>query len=160
MQAAGRLTLLAEARRLDEPDAIEQAAARYYRYFPESQDYHRVHDFDFWTLEPVRWRYIGGFGQIRWLDRVALASPFAGAAEAGMIEHMNADHADAIAHYARLAGLPEEPAARMVGIDGEGFHLRIGARLYWLPFGEPCTNPGAVRQALVGLARAQVWPAG
>ncbi|WP_312145875.1 HugZ family pyridoxamine 5'-phosphate oxidase, partial [Stutzerimonas kunmingensis] len=54
VQAAGRLTLLAEARQLAEPAAIESAAQRYYRYFPESRDYHRVHDFDFWVLEPVR----------------------------------------------------------------------------------------------------------
>ena len=47
VQAAGRLTLLAEARQLSEPAAIEAAAARYYRYFPDSSDYHVVHDFDF-----------------------------------------------------------------------------------------------------------------
>ena len=55
-RAAGRLTLLAEARQLDDGAAVGAAAQRYYRYFPESQDYHRVHDFDFWVLEPVRWR--------------------------------------------------------------------------------------------------------
>src|SRR5690606_22748373 len=47
IQAAGRLTLLAQARQLDDEAAIEAAAARYYRYFPASRDYHRVHDFDF-----------------------------------------------------------------------------------------------------------------
>lgn len=68
IQAAGRLTLLAEARQLHEEGAIEAAAARYYRYFPQSRDYHRIHDFDFWVLEPVRWRFIGGFGSIHWLE--------------------------------------------------------------------------------------------
>nr|MBF0684076.1 HugZ family protein [Pseudomonas sp.] len=77
VQAAGRLTVLAEARPLADPQAIDAAALRYYRYFPEAQDYHRVHDFDFWVLQPVRWRYIGGFGSIHWLDDVALANPFA-----------------------------------------------------------------------------------
>ncbi|MBU3056508.1 HugZ family protein [Pseudomonas indica] len=158
VQSAGRLTLLAEARQLDDPAAIEAAATRYYRYFPASRDYHKAHDFDFWVLEPVRWRYIGGFGAIHWLDEVALANPFVGESETGMVEHMNADHANAIAHYVELAGLPKGEAAELAGIDSEGFHLRIGQALYWLAFPQPCANPGAVRQALVALARAERWP--
>ena len=46
----------------------------------------------------------------------------------------------------------------MVGIDGEGFHLRTGQVVHWLPFPTSCNNPGAVRQALVALARAEAWP--
>lgn len=158
VQAVGRLTLLAEAEKLAEPAQIEAAAARYYRYFPESRDYHRVHDFDFWRLQPVRWRYIGGFGAIHWLDRVNLANPFAGDSELGMLEHMNADHAAAIAHYVELAGLPAHEPAQLVGIDSEGFHLRIGKSLHWLAFPTSCNSQGAVRQALVQLARAASWP--
>jgi hypothetical protein len=156
VQAAGRLTLLAEARQLDEPAAIESAAQRYYRYFPESRDYHRVHDFDFWVLEPVRWRYIGGFGAIHWLDHLALANPFAvesGEVEQSMVEHMNEDHVAAIARYVEQAGLPQSCAAQMAGVDSEGFHLRIGQALYWLAFAQPCETPMAVRQALVAMAR-------
>jgi hypothetical protein len=158
VQATGRLTLLAHAQPLSDAQQMEAAAARYYRHFPESRDYHRVHDFDFWTLQPVRWRYIGGFGAIHWLDEVALANPFAGEVEVEMLEHMNSDHAAAIAHYVRLAGLPQLMPAQMVGIDSEGFHLRIGHALHWLPFAHRCHDPLAVRQALVALARAECWP--
>ncbi|RJG11827.1 HugZ family protein [Pseudomonas cavernicola] len=160
VQAVGRLTLLAQARQLTDDVAIAAAAERYYRYFPNSQGYHQAHDFDFWVLEPVRARYIGGFGAIHWINSVTLANPFAGATELSMVEHMNSDHANAIAHYVELAGLPREPAAQLAGIDSEGFHLRIGQALYWLAFPEVCGNPGAVRQALVALARAEVWPTG
>ncbi len=160
VQAAGRLTLLAEARKLTDEAAIEAAAARYYRYFPQSRDYHRAHDFDFWRLEPVRWRFIGGFGAIHWLEQVALANPFAGESEASMVEHMNADHAAALAHYVALAGLSAAQPAELVGIDSEGFHLRIGESLHWLPFATSCNSPLEVRQALVALARAEVWPTG
>ncbi|NQD91597.1 HugZ family protein [Pseudomonas sp. CrR25] len=158
VQAVGRLTLLAEARQLCDEAQIEAAAQRYYRFFPQSRDYHRAHDFDFWRLQPVRWRFIGGFGAIHWLDQVALANPFAGEAEHGMLEHMNRDHAAAIAHYVELAGLPSHVPAELVGIDSEGFHLRIGHGLHWLALPAPCDNPGAVRQALVQLARAASWP--
>lgn len=155
VQATGRITIMAEAQLLTESLAIEAAAARYYRYFPEARDYHSAHDFDFWVLQPVRWRFIGGFGAIHWLDQVALANPFATGerAEDGMLEHMNADHRAAIAHYVERAGLPGQPEAYMVGIDGEGFHLRIGHSIHWLAFPEICTSPGAVRQALVAMAR-------
>ena len=158
IQAAGRLTLLAEAKPLTDAEQIEAAAARYYRYFPEAQGYHQAHDFDFWRLQPVRWRYIGGFGAIHWLDHVALANPFAGDAGLSMLEHMNSDHAAAISHYVQLAGLPSDSPAQMVGIDSEGFHLRIGQSLYWLALPTSCNTPLEVRQALVLLARAEQWP--
>ena len=158
VQAVGRMTLLAEAQQLSEPAAIEAAAARYYRYFPESREYPRVHDFDFWQLQPVRARYIGGFAAIHWLEQVLLANPFDQLAESAMVEHMNNDHAAAIAHYVKLAGLPSSAPAELVGIDSEGFHLRIGHAVYWLGFAQPCSTPVAVRQALVALAHAECWP--
>ena len=158
VQAAGRLTLLAQARPLSEPAAITAAAARYYCYFPDAQNYHSTHDFDFWVLEPVRGRYIGGFGAIHWIDHLTLANPFAGGVEADMLAHMNSDHVGALAHYVELAGLPTHTPAELVGIDSEGFHLRIGQTLYWLAFAAPCSSPGAVRQALARLARAEAWP--
>jgi putative heme iron utilization protein len=37
-------------------------------------------------------------------------------------------------------------------------HLRIGQALYWLPFQAPCHTPIQVREALVSLAHAEVWP--
>ena len=159
VQAVGRLTVMAEARKLTDEATIEAVAERYYRYFPEAANYHKAHDFDFWVLEPVRHRYIGGFGAIHWLDHVTLANPFAGQAEASMIEHMNSDHANAIAHYVELTDLPRTSPAHLVGIDSEGMHLRIGQGVHWLAFPSVCNTPIQVREALVFLARASQWPA-
>ncbi len=158
VQAVGRLTVLAEAHQLQDEAQIAAAAERYYRYFPDAKGYHQTHDFDFWCLQPVRSRYIGGFGAIHWVDHVELANPFFGAAELSMVEHMNDDHASAIAHYVEMSSLPSEPPAQLVGIDSEGFHLRIGASVHWLAFPQPCSTPLEVRQALVALARSEVWP--
>lgn len=158
VQATGRVTVMAQAQKLIEARSVEAAAERYYRYFPESRSYHSAHDFDFWVLEPVRYRFIGGFGAIHWLDNIELANPFAGAVEAGMVEHMNADHARAIAHYVELAGLPAHTAAQLAGVDSEGMHLRVGQSLHWLAFAEPCNTPKQVREALVQLAHADIWP--
>ena len=69
-----------------------------------------------------------------------------------------AGHASAIAHYVALAGLPSHVPAELVGIDSEGFHLRIGQGLYWLAFAASCNTPAEVRQAFVRLAHAETWP--
>ena len=73
IQSAARLTCLSDASRIREED--EDTPARYYRYFPNSQNYHKVHDFDFYRLELARARYIGGFGDIHWIDPAALLQP-------------------------------------------------------------------------------------
>ncbi|MEA9978904.1 MULTISPECIES: HugZ family protein [unclassified Pseudomonas] len=158
VQSVGRVTVMAEAEKIKDPAAIEAAAWRYYRFFPEAQSYHIAHDFDFWVLVPVRYRFIGGFGAIHWLDDVALANPFSGAAETSMVEHMNEDHTKAIAHYVELAGLTPTPPAVMVGVDSEGMHLLIGQGIHRLTFGRPCNTPTQVREALVELAHAEKWP--
>lgn len=155
VQVAPRLTYLADAVPVGAPD--EEIAARYYRYFPQSRDYHRIHDFDFYRLEGARVRYIGGFGSIHWLTppQVEQANPFDEAEEAAMIHHMNADHVDTMRHYCRQAGV--EPSAEtppaMAGVDGFGFHLLLGARLLRFEFDAAVSTPMAVRQALVKLAK-------
>ena len=155
VQAAARLTLLANAARL-RPEAADDVAARYYEFFPEARDYHATHDFDFYGLNMVRARYIGGFGEIHWLEasRLTLANPFARDQETPMVAHMNADHVEAMRHYCVRAGIDRgahEPA--MAGVDAEGFHLRLGARIERFEFAQAVNTPGAVHAALVALAR-------
>lgn len=163
IQANARLTLVGECRPLVDESDIAAAAARYYRYFPDSIDFHRIHDFRFFRLEPVRCRYIGGFGRIQWVDPapVLLANPFAGEREADIVAHMNEDHADALAHYCRQTGLePGDRPLAMAGIDAEGIHLRLGAGIVRIAFPEPVATPAQAREVLVALARAgrQVSP--
>ena len=64
-QAAGRVTIIGDASRLDKNDI--DSMDRYYSFFPHSRDYHKTHGFYFYTIKPVKIRFIGGFGQIHWL---------------------------------------------------------------------------------------------
>lgn len=157
IQASARLTLVGECRPVP-ADEIGAAAARYYRYFPESRDFHTMYDFHFFRLVPGRCRFIGGFGRISWLEASAMiqANPFSAETEAGIVAHMNEDHADALQHYAALAGLVPEAgkALVMVGIDAEGLHLRVGARIVRSGFAAPVTTALAARATLVAMARA------
>jgi putative heme iron utilization protein len=157
IQATARLTLVGECEPLPAED-VDAAAERYYRYFPESRDYHRSHDFSFFRLQPQRCRFIGGFGRIHWLDTASVlrANPFPGEREAGIVTHMNDDHADALRHYCAQAGIPLGADTRpvMVGIDAEGLHLRLGSRIVRLVFPAPVATPLQARETLVAMARA------
>lgn len=161
VQVNGRLTAIADAARVAAED-IEGVAERYYRYFPQSTDYHKVHDFEFFRLEPVRFRYIGGFGRIHWVEPAKLMqqNPFAAAEERGIVAHMNADHTEAMRHYCELGGVPvaNTDPPRLAGVDGEGFHLLVGSRIVRFRFGQPVANPQDVRRELVALAHRKSAP--
>jgi heme oxygenase (biliverdin-IX-beta and delta-forming) len=155
LQTVGRVTYIANAERLDDND--KDSIERYYSYFPHSRDYHKIHGFYFYRLQPVRVRFIGGFGEIYWIEKenILLANPFSFDEEKGMIEHMNMDHLAAIKHYCDVSGIrySDEKIPVMVGIDSEGFNLRTGARIHRINFAEPVTTAGAVRKALVDMAK-------
>ena len=78
-------------------------------------------------------------------------------AEAGIVEHMNADHADAVQLYAaKLMGLAGD-GWRMTGIDSEGIDLRRAGNVARLAFDVPLQAAAEARKvlvALVGKARA------
>jgi heme iron utilization protein len=96
------------------------------------QDYS---DFAHYRLEISGVYFIGGFGVMGWVSAEdytnAKPDPLAEAA-AGIIQHMNADHADALRQIAGFyAGEPVDEAA-MTAVDRLGFHLRLksGDRVY------------------------------
>ena len=152
-QASGRTTYLADAVLNDN----EAAAERYYRFYPNSRGFHKSHDFNFYTLDCVRVRYIGGFGEIYWIEkeRFLKANPFSFEEETGMVDHMNDDHQDAINHYCDLFDIAydTEDLPKLVGIDSEGFHLRVSGRLNRIQFYTAISDTMEDRQALVELAR-------
>ena len=92
-----------------------------------------------------------------WVDaidyRAATPDPLVGAA-AGIIEHMNADHADAQVLFCRhFAELSDTVSATMSAVDRYGFDLvavsdghRTAVRL---AFPDECTTGDEVRRAMV-----------
>ncbi|WP_461535576.1 HugZ family pyridoxamine 5'-phosphate oxidase [Spongorhabdus nitratireducens] len=156
-QTGARLTWVGDAHKVEGDDA-EAVAERYYRFFPHSKGYHKTHSFAFYRIEAVRARYIGGFGRIHWVskDDISGENPFFGDVEAGMVNHMNEDHQDALVKYCIQNGVevPEGVQPLMAGIDSEGIHLLIERRLVRIAFETPVTTPGEARQALVAMARA------
>ena len=152
-QAVGRASLLGEARAV--PDAERAAAAaRYFAVFPEQRRYEELGDFAFWRLEPVRARWIGGFGEIRWIERAdwLVPTPAWASGEASIVEHMNDDHRDALEALARRH-LGSAHDVAMLACDVEGFHVRTGGAVRWIPFAKPCATAEQVRMEMVRLTR-------
>lgn len=154
-QAAGRASLLGEARPVP-AEHVEAAAERYLALFPAQRAYQQMHDFAFWWIEPQRVRWIGGFGEIHWVERDAwlLEPPEWGAGHASIVAHMNEDHRDALEAICRHFAAVELDDVEMVAVDPEGFHLRNAGATHWLPFARACATPNDVRAEMVRLTRA------
>jgi len=150
-QASGRLTWIGDA----EPISMSETEVRrrYLRYFPSAESYFDTHDFTFYRIRLRRARFIGGFGEIYWVesDSMILTNPFR-ASEESIVDHMNSDHANALIHYCELLGHRVEAAA-MTGIDSEGFDLLANKRKLRFDFDSPIYTVEEARAALVRLAR-------
>ncbi|MFO1113771.1 MAG: hypothetical protein U1E35_07925 [Rhodospirillales bacterium] len=106
-------------------------------------------DFRFFRMEVDGGQWVGGFAQARRLERSLLltdprASQAIAEAEPSAIDHMHADHAEAIDLWAsRLLGLAGS-GWRIIAIDPEGCDLGCGeAAFARLAFPVPLPTPAA-----------------
>jgi heme oxygenase (biliverdin-IX-beta and delta-forming) len=156
--ARGRVTLLGLLAPVDDAER-DVARTRYLEANPAASYYIDFGDFTFLRLAVDHVRYVGGYGRMSWVDaaayRVAEPDPLADAA-AGIIAHMNDDHADAQVLFCRhFAGLPDTVEASMSAVDRYGFDLvavggghRTPVRL---AFPAECLTADAVRAAMVAM---------
>jgi putative heme iron utilization protein len=151
-QAGGRLTWIGDAELVNPADT--ETRQRYLRYFPSAESYFETHDFAFYCIHLRRARFIGGFGQIYWVeaDAMLLKNPFR-KAEPGIIKHMNEDHERALRHYCNAIKEIEVQAVTMTGIDSEGFDLLADGRKLRLDFDAPISTMEEARATLAKLAR-------
>lgn len=148
----GRLTLLGDAEQTDKTDPLLRQ--RYLRYMPSAEQYFEMHDFYFYRIHILQARYIAGFGRMSWLpgDELRSARSPLAAQEAGILAHMNEDHAESLLRYcAHVHGLT--PAtAEMIGIDSDGFDVRADGRILRFDFDQPIHDAQGARAALVALS--------
>lgn len=152
--AGARVSLQGRARRTED----ERHARRYLRRHPSAEGYAGFGDFSFWRVAIESAHLVAGFGRIHWVDRDDIRFETAGLealaeAEEDIVAHMNQDHADAVALYARfLLGRRDGPW-RMTGIDPEGCDLRLDGETGRVAFASTVGDAGAARQELVRLTR-------
>ena len=152
-QASSRLTWIGDAELLEPTDT--EIHQRYLRHFPSAESYFETHDFSFYRIRLQRARFIGGFGQIYWVepDAMLVKNPFRGT-ERGIVEHMNQDHKQALIHYCKVLMGVAADAVTMTGIDSEGFDMLADKRKLRIDFDLPINTLEEARATLVKLARS------
>ena len=121
---AARLTLVGSVTEAPAAEVRDLYLSRY-----ENAKYWRDYtDFAYYRLEVAGVYFIGGFGVMGWISAEdygsALPDPLAEVAP-GIIQHMNADHSDALRLIARRFAGEAADEATMTAVDRLGFHLRL-----------------------------------
>jgi putative heme iron utilization protein len=160
--ASGRVTLMGDAAPV--PDADVAGAREAYLAWHRTASYWAdFEDFAFWRLAVTDVYFVGGFAAMGWVPAgdyaAARPDPLAEAA-AGIMDHMNRDHADALVAYAKHYAGEAAAEARMVAVDRLGFklHLRDAERRWSarIAFPREVTTAAEARQVLIEmLARAR-----
>jgi heme oxygenase (biliverdin-IX-beta and delta-forming) len=157
--ANGRVTILGLCTRVEGDGG--RARAAFFAAHPNATYYADFRDFAFWKLGAASVRYIGGYGRMSWIEQAdwqnAEPDPL-GSAAAGIIAHMNADHADAMVLYCKaFSKATDISSASMTGVDRYGFDMSAktseGPRPVRLAFAEPVHTPEEVRAALVAMVQ-------
>jgi len=114
-------------------------------------------DFSFFRIVPSGAHLVAGFGRIIDLQPVQFLTEIGDAselleAEQGAVEHMNADHREAMNLYAsRLLGAESADWA-CTGCDPDGLDMQAGTTTLRLDFPERVTSGVGLRKMLVRLA--------
>jgi putative heme iron utilization protein len=136
---------------------LELWRRRYLNAHPSAEAFVNFKDFSFFRVRPSGIHLVAGFGRIvdlkpeQFLTEVSEAGALL-EAEQGAIDHMNADHRDAMNLYAtRLLGAG--PADwRCTGCDPAGIDMQAGPTTLRLDFPRRIVTPAALRQMLRELA--------
>ena len=135
----------------------EDVRRRYLAHQPEAEMFAGFKDFAFYEVKLKGAHLVAGFGRIVDLKPADILTDLSGAealleAEPGVIEHMNADHADTTRLYAtKLLGAPDGDW-RVVGCDPEGLDLQFERTGLRLPFPQRVSQPGVLRAVLKQMA--------
>ena len=154
---APRATLLGTAHRIESTDALRAA---YLDHHPSAKYWIDFSDFSFFRLAVTDVYFVGGFGVMGWVDavdyRAAEPDPLMDAA-ADIIEHMNADHGEALRAITRHFGQLEAEEAAMVSCDRLGFVVRArtseGMKGVRIRFPEPVRTREDARRVMVKMTR-------
>jgi putative heme iron utilization protein len=149
----GRIMLAGRAEEADEPILRR----RYLNAHPSAEVFVNFKDFSFFRIKPAAAHLVAGFGRIVDLAPEQFLTDISDAdalleAEQGAIEHMNADHRDAMNLYATKLLGAEQADWRCTGCDPDGMDMQAGAKTLRLEFPRRIVTPAALRKMLKELA--------
>jgi heme iron utilization protein len=148
-----RVMLMGKAAVTDDPAARRRYLARQ----PEAELFAGFGDFAFYEIELNGAHLVAGFGRIVDLEPAEVLTEVSDAselieAEADIIAHMNADHADTCRLYATKLLGAQDGAWRCAGCDPEGLELQLGRTALRLEFPQRVRTSGVLRAVLKQLA--------
>ena len=154
-----RVTLVGNVHRVPDADLAE-VRRLYLERHANSKYWVDFEDFSFYRMDVVDVYYVGGFGVMGWVsasdyDR-SHPDPLADSISE-IIQHMNADHKDALVLLAREFAQIDAIEAAMTAVDRLGFHVRLrtqdGMRGARIAFSREVSNPAETRKVLVEMVR-------
>lgn len=154
-----RISITCRARRIQRGTADHQRISRrYLNRQPKAALYADFADFSYFRLQPGAASLNGGFARAYALEAADLLSDAAvsdglAASEQSAIDHMNSEHADAIALYARHFAKAGDGEWQITGIDPDGLDLAFGGEVARVFFANPLPAAGDLRSVLVSIAR-------
>ena len=156
---SSRVTLIGNVLRIPEPE-LADARAVYLTGYPDSKYWVDFEDFSFYRLDVIDVYYVGGFGVMGWVAASdyaqAQSDPLAND-KRDIMQHMNADHKDALILLAkRFAGIDAQQA-EMTAVDRLGFHLRLktpdGMKGTRIAFLREVSDPSETRDVFVEMVK-------
>jgi heme iron utilization protein len=156
---ASRVTLMGNVLAITESDVAESRNLYLARH-ANSKYWVDFEDFAFYRMEVVDVYYVGGFGVMGWVSAseygLSRPDPLADSMTE-IIEHMNADHKDALVLLAGALALIESQEAAMTSVDRLGFHVRLitrdGVRGARIAFIREVKNAAETRKVLVEMVQ-------
>ena len=156
---ASRVTLVGNVHAVQNTELAE-ARTLYLERHANSKYWVDFEDFSFYRMDVVDVYYVGGFGVMGWVAASDYArsqpDPLADAMP-GIIQHMNADHKDALVLLARHFAHTDGIEATMTAVDRLGFHVRVrtqdGMRGARVAFSREVSTPGETRKVLVEMVQ-------
>lgn len=138
-------------------DVAANLRQRYLNAHPEAEVFVGFADFSFFLIRSSGAHLVAGFGRINDLAPDEFLTDLTGcddllAAEQGAVDHMNADHRDALNLYATKLLGAEPGDWRCTGCDPDGMDLQADTTALRLDFPRRMTTPAALRQMLVELS--------
>jgi hypothetical protein len=160
-----RLSVVGRAERIETEEGRAAARARFVARNPKAELYVDFPDFGFWQVTVSTLHLNGGFARAARFDAADVLTPLDDCAalvavERGAIDHMNADHRDALQLYATVLAQAGEGDWRASGLDPEGLDLICGDRTARVEFGQLVHGPGELRRVLKVLADNARQPQG
>lgn len=134
-QAGKRIAVLGNVKSLDTRRST-CLISLYKAIFPTSLKFLALGDFSFYMIEPLAVRYIGGFGQIRWLSREYFQMPEGFPDIDPLVASVNIEARSAILHMAHCLSGTLTTDAEILFIDPDGIYLRCDKHCRRLDFPE------------------------